>query len=1154
MPVDPRRVKELFGAALDQADPSARKTLLDRECAGDSELRRRLDNLLSAHDKPISALDKLLAGPDAIQTTDNPGSIDNVGSIIGGRYKLLQEIGEGGMGSVFMADQLEPIKRRVAVKVIKAGMDSARVLARFEAERQALALMDHPNIARVLDAGTTNSGRPFFVMELVKGVPLTQYCDQHKLPVLDRLNLFVQICSAVQHAHQKGIIHRDLKPGNILVESHDGKPLPKVIDFGLAKATSGIQLSEHTLFTALGTVAGTPLYMAPEQAAFNAVDVDTRADVYALGVILYELLTGTTPIERETLKKAAFDEMLRMIREQDSVTPSNRLSNSESKASVAAMRQMEPAKLGRFVKGELDWIVMKSLAKERDRRYESATAFARDIERFLNHEAVHAGPPSVRYKFRKFVRRNRGAVLAAIGVVGVLAALVVVLAVGIVQREAANRDIRAALTREAEARKRTREALDTLTSDALQGWFTREENLSPEQKNVLQRLLDHYAAFAEEAGDTPDARRGQARALLRVGNIQVALGDRTAAGQSLRRATVLAGTASAPITDDGEGWELVADAHEHLFRFYHNGRHYREAEACAREALAARARLVAAEPTNHHRQFALALEHSNLAAALGEQKRMTESDAEHQSTVVELERLVREHPEEAHYAGTLATELNNRAIHARNRQKVADALVDNGRALDLLRRLLAAHPGHGARMEQMAGTLGVRAELLQATQPAEAEAAIREAIGIAVELSDSFPAIPRYRVRLADLYVDLSGILSTQGRHPAAAVEAKRAVAAARSVTAQFADDLPPGRALSKALTQLSEIYRAMVSGAEAEAAARASLAETDRLSRLFGKRPDLAGDRANALRKLGGALLTQARFTDKEAVDREVIAALAELARDNPELQRWTDLIIARIDLAETLVSRGATADAEVQLQAVAGDLDRLPVAERETFQAIYYFEMAKLTVRSGRWREANDWAGRAIEAFARRHQEHPGIAQNRDYLVQCRWHRATAREKLARPADAATDWRVAAEEANILMDKAFYRAHCGSALRQAKDLSAADTEFAAAIQQAEATLKGEGVVGITLYDAAAVYALAAGGITNREMADKYAAEAVRLLGRAAAVGFLNDRAQIAALQKADEYSALHARSDYKNLLAELGTRFPPIPQRAPPPRVVGP
>jgi len=418
MPLDPRRVKELFVAASELADPQARQALLDRECGADAELRQRLDVLLAAHDAPHAALNQPLVAEApgataAYESLKDAAPAEAVGSVIAGKYKLLQEIGEGGMGSVFMADQTHPVKRRVAVKVIKAGMDSARVLARFEAERQALALMDHPHIAKVLDAGTTETGRPFFVMELVKGIPLTQFCDEHKLPVLDRLNLFMQVCSAVQHAHQKGIIHRDLKPTNILVESHDGKPVPKVIDFGLAKATSGMQLTEHSLFTALGQVLGTPLYMAPEQAAFNAIDVDTRADVYALGVILYELLTGTTPIERESFKQAAFDEMLRVIREQEPPTPSSRISSSELRASVAAVRQIEPVKLGRFVRGELDWIVMKSLSKERDRRYDSATAFARDVERFLNHEPVQAGPPSAAYKLRKFVRRNRPQVIAA---------------------------------------------------------------------------------------------------------------------------------------------------------------------------------------------------------------------------------------------------------------------------------------------------------------------------------------------------------------------------------------------------------------------------------------------------------------------------------------------------------------------------------------------------------------------------------------------------------------------------------------------------------------------------------------------------------------------------------------------------------------------
>ena len=410
---------DLFAAAIGITDPEDRAALLERECAGRPDVRNRLDQLLDAHFKTNPLLDP--REPEQSAPFDGPGTTESVriateseGTVIAGRYKLLQQIGEGGMGSVWMADQIDPVKRRVAVKLIRVERGNSRaILSRFAAERQAIALMDHPHIAKLLDAGTTADGQPFFVMELVKGTPLNEYCDTQKLGIRDRLQLFMQICVAVQHAHQKGVIHRDLKPTNILVESHDGKPVPKVIDFGLAKATTGLQLSEHTLFTVFGSVMGTPLYMAPEQANFNAVDVDTRADVYALGVILYELLTGTTPIRRESMKKAAIDELLRLIREQEAPTPSSRLSTIESSPSIAANRQMEPRKLGRFIKGELDWIVMKALSKERNRRYETATEFARDVERFLTNEPVAAGRPSASYRLRKFVRRNRGQVIAA---------------------------------------------------------------------------------------------------------------------------------------------------------------------------------------------------------------------------------------------------------------------------------------------------------------------------------------------------------------------------------------------------------------------------------------------------------------------------------------------------------------------------------------------------------------------------------------------------------------------------------------------------------------------------------------------------------------------------------------------------------------------
>ena len=330
-----------------------------------------------------------------------------------GPYKLREKIGEGGMGVVYLAEQEKPVRRRVALKIIKPGMDTEQVVARFEAERQALAMMDHPSIARVFDAGATDTGRPYFVMELVKGVPITEYCDTVHLTPKERLELFIPVCQAIQHAHQKGIIHRDVKPSNVLVTMQDGKPVPKVIDFGIAKATEQ-RLTERSLFTQHGAILGTLEYMSPEQAEMCAMDIDTRTDVYALGVLLYELLTGSTPLERARLRQSGYAEILRRIREEEPPKPSTRLSESnEPLPSVAAQRRTEPARLTKLVRGELDWIVMKAIEKDRTRRYETANGFARDIERYLEGDPVEAGPPSAAYRLRKYARKHRAALVTA---------------------------------------------------------------------------------------------------------------------------------------------------------------------------------------------------------------------------------------------------------------------------------------------------------------------------------------------------------------------------------------------------------------------------------------------------------------------------------------------------------------------------------------------------------------------------------------------------------------------------------------------------------------------------------------------------------------------------------------------------------------------
>ncbi len=359
----PQRAKEIFVELVGTVPSTDWDRRLDEACAGDPELRNRVCALLRAHVEPGSFLEQpALAIGDPSPTLDQQ-SVERPGTRIG-PYKLLEKIGEGGMGVVYLAEQQEPVARRVALKIIKPGMDTQQVIARFEAERQALAMMDHPNIAKVFDVGTTDSGRPYFVMELIHGIPVTQFCDQQHLTARERLELFIPICQAVQHAHQKGIIHRDIKPSNILIALYDGRPVPKVIDFGVAKAISQ-KLTEKTMFTGLGQIVGTLEYMSPEQAQPNQLDIDTRSDVYSLGVVLYELLAGDTPFDKRRLRSAAWDEMLRIIREEEPPKPSTKLSSSEILASVAANRKIDPAKLSALVRGELDWIVMQALEKDR---------------------------------------------------------------------------------------------------------------------------------------------------------------------------------------------------------------------------------------------------------------------------------------------------------------------------------------------------------------------------------------------------------------------------------------------------------------------------------------------------------------------------------------------------------------------------------------------------------------------------------------------------------------------------------------------------------------------------------------------------------------------------------------------------------------------
>jgi len=564
-------IESILASAVEISEFGERQRFVDQACHGDLALKERVLELIDNHFRAGSFLESPAAAFAA--TVDLHAAPEPSGTMIG-PYKLLQPIGEGGMGTVYMAEQKQPVQRMVALKLMRSGLDSRQVLARFEAERQALALMDHPNIAKVLDAGTTDvdasrgsSGRPYFVMELVKGVPITQYCDDNHLTLRERLELFVPVCQAVQHAHQKGIIHRDLKPNNVMVCLYDDKPVPKVIDFGLAKA-AGVKLTDRTLFTEFGSVVGTLEYMSPEQAKLNQLDVDTRSDIYSLGVLLYELLTGTTPLRRERFPDSAVLELLRLIREEEPPRPSVQLSTLKGLRGVAANRGLEPDELTGLVRGELDWIVMKALEKDRNRRYETANELALDVERFLHNELVQACPPSAWYRLYKFGKRHRGSVLAAGLLLLALLAGIVGTTAGLLQAKASAKAERLAtlnalakqeLAEEAIAAEEARFALARRMADEMIQVAEEETAGGPgQQQRLRRRLLEsavaYYQEFIELRRDNPGAQTDLESTRNRV---QALLADLTL----MRDAYCHALLADPAVQDD---LKLSADARQRL--------------------------------------------------------------------------------------------------------------------------------------------------------------------------------------------------------------------------------------------------------------------------------------------------------------------------------------------------------------------------------------------------------------------------------------------------------------------------------------------------------------------------------------------------------------------------------------------------------------
>jgi serine/threonine-protein kinase len=859
------REERIFAEAL--ALPAGeRPRFLDETCQGDAGLRQRIEALVRAHE---SAGGFMAAAADVAPPAAPSDSAEVPGNRIG-RYKLLQKIGVGGCGVVWMAEQEEPVRRRVALKIIKLGMDTKAVIARFEAERQALALMDHPNIARILDAGATDTGRPFFVMELVRGVAITQYCDENNLPTPARLALFTQVCHAVQHAHQKGIIHRDLKPSNILVTLHDGVPVPKVIDFGIAKATQG-RLTDQTLFTAFEQFIGTPAYMSPEQAELSGLDIDTRSDIYSLGVLLYELLTGRPPFDPKSLLQAGLDEIRRVIREVDPPKPSTNLSTlrDADRIMVARHRGTEPARLSLLLRGDLDWIVMKAMEKNRARRYETPTALAADITRHLRDEPVVASPPGGFYRLTKFIRRHRLGCAAAAAVALALVAGTVV---------STWQAVRATRAERATSRERARaEDLLGFMLDDLRTQLAKVGRL-----DVLEAVGDKAMAYfaSREASDLDDTTLARhAKALMQIGGIrmdQARYAEATATfAEAYRRASALA----ARHPHDGDMLFERGQAE------YWNGFvHWKRGELAAAADWWTRYNdtclaLVALDPSRSAWRSELAYGQHNLAALRRERGEFTAARADFLAELATLEKMLGAKPGDLDLRFRIADAHSWLGSLAEQRGEFAEALNQYVAQTTQLEQLVAAEPRTALWRFQLADALVFQTNIPLATgQLTAAGKQLKEARRLMDELTAHDPSNRHWLA--ASLHYRLQeALLARQaGDLPAAA----RLVGEAR----------PELESLSAAEPSDRKFVLWLVTAWRLEAQVRAAAG-----------RQDAAAAAARAV-ELGEKLIREGQTTDAEAgecalagvVAGEIAAQSGDSAAAQRLWQQATDLLAPRL------------------------------------------------------------------------------------------------------------------------------------------------------------------------------------------------------------------------------------------------------------------
>ncbi len=767
MPAESLDVRAVFDRALELAKPE-RKAYLDRVRGAAPETHEKVEALLSAHEQAGSFMEGVALGSRVFV---DDAIVEAAGMQIG-PYKLLEQIGEGGFGVVFLAEQARPVRRRVALKVIKPGMDTREVIGRFEAERQALALMDHPNIAKVFDAGTTDSGRPYFVMELVQGVTITEYCDQCSLTARERLELLITVCRAVQHAHQKGVIHRDLKPTNVLVAMQDGRPAPIVIDFGVAKAINQ-RLTEHSLTAGFAQLIGTPLYMSPEQAELSPLGADTRSDIYSLGVMMYELLTGSTPFDKERLHAASYDELRRIIREEDPPLPSTRLRTVAASlaTTVAASRRTDVRRLLQVIRGELDWIVMKCLEKDRNRRYESASGLAADMQRFLNDEPVQACPPSAVYRLRKLAQRNKGVLLA--GVV-VATALVLGTAASSWQAYRATRAERQAQVNLAKARQVVNEYFVRVSESSL----LEDPTFEPLRKELLHAALGYYQDFVKQNADDSGLRAELAAAYFRVSYIHFVLGSEEDLltpyehGLALLEDLVRTNSNAADLWIPHTGRFRVAPAQFHV---------QRPAEALGTFK---RARSLLEEMARQRPDsLALRADVALCYMAIG----TLQGDLNHWSEAAEAKKAACEHwnqlalldPEKRHYQAALVTQSMDLSQYLERLWQMPEAEEAARQSHDLAEQLVQQQPTPNHRALLGWSWLHQAGRLERAGELEAAEDAYRRASTAYEQLARDYPKVPRYRTQSFSAQCSLGCLFWESGRHAKAATTFREALATA---------------------------------------------------------------------------------------------------------------------------------------------------------------------------------------------------------------------------------------------------------------------------------------------------------------------------------------------------------------------------------------